>query len=98
MDQRAEGEPRHDTVIPHRICLRKVDRRRLLRPAQALAARIQREHQRAAAPLPAKGTDLSVHPAADLARIARSLNNRPRKTHGYITPSETLAELLTHTG
>ena len=46
-----------------------------------------------------KGTDLSVHSAADLARIARSLNNRPRKTLRYMTPSEKLAELLlAHTG
>ena len=45
-----------------------------------------------------KGTDLSVHSAEDLARIARSLNNRPRKTLGYMKPSEKLAELLAHTG
>jgi IS30 family transposase len=45
-----------------------------------------------------KGTDLSVPSAADLAHIARSLNNRPRKTLGYMTPSEKLAELLAHTG
>jgi IS30 family transposase len=44
-----------------------------------------------------KGTDLSVHSAADLARIAASLNNRPRKTLGFMTPSEKLAELLAHT-
>ena len=45
-----------------------------------------------------KGTDLSVHSAADLARIARSLNDRPRKTLGFMKPSEKLAELLAHTG
>jgi len=45
-----------------------------------------------------KGTDLSAHAAADLANIAASLNNRPRKTLGFMTPSEKLAELLAHTG
>lgn len=45
-----------------------------------------------------KGTDLSLHSAAGLARIAASLNSRPRKTLGYLTPSEKLAELLAHTG
>jgi transposase, IS30 family len=45
-----------------------------------------------------KGSDLSVHTAEDLARYARSLNNRPRKTLGYMKPSERLAELLAHTG
>jgi len=41
-----------------------------------------------------KGTNLAVHTVDDLARIADSLNNRPRKTLGYMTPSEKLAELL----
>jgi IS30 family transposase len=41
-----------------------------------------------------KGTDLSLHSAGDLARIAKSLNDRPRKVLGYMTPSEKFAELL----
>ena len=41
-----------------------------------------------------KGTDLSLHDAAALAAIADSLNGRPRKTLGYMTPSEKLAELI----
>jgi IS30 family transposase len=45
-----------------------------------------------------KGTELSAHSAADLARIAASLNGRPRKTLGFMTPSEKLTELLAHTG
>ena len=45
-----------------------------------------------------KGTDLSVHTAQDLAAMARSLNNRPRKTLEFMKPSEKLAELLAHTG
>ena len=45
-----------------------------------------------------KGTDLSAHSAAEIAGIARSLNGRPRKTLGFMTPSEKLAELIAHTG
>jgi len=41
-----------------------------------------------------KGTGLSVHSAEALARFAHSLNNRPRKTLGFMKPSEKLAELL----
>jgi transposase, IS30 family len=45
-----------------------------------------------------KGTDLALHSAGNLARIAASIKGRPRKTLGYMTPSEKLAELLAHTG
>jgi IS30 family transposase len=66
-------------------------------PHAPLAARLEREHQRLLRQYLPKGTDLSVHSADDLARIAASLNNRPRKTLGFMTPSEKLAELLAHT-
>jgi IS30 family transposase len=45
-----------------------------------------------------KSTDLSVHSADDLARFARSLNNRPRETLGFMKPSEKLTELIALTG
>ena len=45
-----------------------------------------------------KGTDLSTLDADDLARIAASLNDRPRQTLGFMKPSEKLAELVASTG
>ena len=45
-----------------------------------------------------KGTDLSKHSAADLAKIQRSLNGRPRKSLGYLTPLEKFAEVVALTG
>jgi IS30 family transposase len=41
-----------------------------------------------------KGTDLSLQSAADLRRIERSLNGRPRATLGGLKPCEKLEELL----
>jgi transposase, IS30 family len=44
-----------------------------------------------------KGTDLSKHSATDLKRIQRSLNDRPRKTLGYMTPSEAYTQVVAAT-
>jgi IS30 family transposase len=44
-----------------------------------------------------KGTDLSRFSAADLRRIAASLNARPRPTLGMRTPAQALKELLVET-
>jgi transposase, IS30 family len=41
-----------------------------------------------------KGTDLSIHTVEDLARIAATLNRRPRPTLDLRTPAQALAELL----
>ena len=44
-----------------------------------------------------KGTDLSVHDRRRLEEVADSLNGRPRKTLGWMTPSEKLAEVVAST-
>jgi len=41
-----------------------------------------------------KGTDLSVHSAADLAWVEHELNDRPRKRLDYLRPSEVIGDLL----
>ena len=41
-----------------------------------------------------KGTDLARHSPEDLAAVAAALNGRPRKTLGWRTPAEALAEQL----
>lgn len=43
-----------------------------------------------------KSTDLSIFSQADLDEIARKLNNRPRKRHGFMTPSEKFNQLMLH--
>ena len=45
-----------------------------------------------------KGTDLAPYTQAQLNRIARELNTRPRKTLGYRTPADILAETVALTG
>jgi transposase, IS30 family len=45
-----------------------------------------------------KGMDLSTVSAADLRRIQRSLNGRPRKTLRFMTPSERFAQIVAATG
>jgi IS30 family transposase len=41
-----------------------------------------------------KGTDLSIHSAADLAWVEQELNDRPRKRLDYLRPSEVIGDLL----
>ena len=41
-----------------------------------------------------KGTDLSAHSPQHLAEVADELNGRPRKTLGWKTPAEAMAEFL----
>src|SRR6476659_2455451 len=42
-----------------------------------------------------RGTDLARHSAEELEAVAAALNGRPRKTLGWRTPAEALAEYLT---
>jgi IS30 family transposase len=44
-----------------------------------------------------KGTDLSVHSLAELNRVARQLNERPRETLGWLTPLEKMREVVATT-
>ena len=44
-----------------------------------------------------KGTDLAIYDQAALDRVAAELNGRPRKTLGWMTPTEKMTELLAST-
>ncbi len=44
-----------------------------------------------------KGTDLSIHTAADLSRVARELNTRPRRVLGWRSPTEVLTSRVAMT-
>jgi transposase, IS30 family len=61
-----------------------------------VAARLQREHQRPAAPVLPKGTDFSTITETELDAVADELNDRPRKRLAFANPTEQLAELLLH--
>ena len=41
-----------------------------------------------------KGTDMAALTRADLDFAAHQLNGRPRQTHGWMTPSDKLAETM----
>jgi IS30 family transposase len=44
-----------------------------------------------------KSTDLSIHTAVDLARVAKALNGRPRRVLGWRTPTEVLTSRVAMT-
>ena len=59
-----------------------------------MAASDKREHQRPAAAVLPEGTDLLIHTAEDLDRVAAELNDRPRKRLGFQKPIELIGPLM----
>jgi len=45
-----------------------------------------------------KGTNLAAHSEKELDAVAEQLNERPRQTLGWMTPSERLAQVVASTG
>lgn len=45
-----------------------------------------------------KGTNLAAHSEEELDAVAKQLNERPRQTLGWMTPSERLAQVIASTG
>jgi len=75
--------------MPRRVHRRHRHPDLLLRPAQPLAGGSNEDTNELLRQYMPKGIDLSVHTAEDLAWFEYSLNNRPRKTPGYMNhPSE----------
>jgi hypothetical protein len=66
----------------------------LLRPALALAAGQQREHERATAPVLPPAHRLQAVTQSDLDAVAAELNDRPRQTLEWKSPCQALDQAL----